>query len=335
MKLLNNKFYTTTTIASFLRLLLKNLKSRKHFYMFIFCLLLLSSTSCAQAIGQVTDPINIKNALRGQTYSQNIIIVNSSSQEEEINLTALEDIAGWVKFYENSSSQETIGSTKVSARSRKEIIAKFTIPEGTPNGKYEGSIKVSTKPTTYSSKEDESGSSISQGIERSVSIEVNDKENISFNVSLIPEKYDMNKGDYLKIRIIYDNQSNVNINPQINLEIKQGEETFYSAIFPYPANQPSVIPYSLFEIPALEIPTSNLETGKYKAVLTMSQGEKYSVTKEFDFSVGVVKSDTAINYALPADNDFWSASRIILIVLFSILVTTNPRWKDKIRKIKK
>ena len=293
-----------------------NVKILASFALTVISLLLLSSN--AYAIGQITEPIDIKNALREKTYNETITVVNTESTASTIQLSAEGDIAGWVRFYKNAKDTDNITDIEVPANSRIDVIAKFIIPAGTPNGSYHGNVSVFKKAGDSTSDTEGSKSSLSQKIDREITVEVNDTENIIFDASLIPETYDLNQGQSLKIRVIYDNRGNVEIKPQIGLKIKQKENVFYSAIFPYPDSQPGVSPYSIFEIPALEIPTSGLQNGKYEAAFTIAEGNKFSINKDFTFSVGMVK---AASTAVTASSiPLLRISRIIIVLITAFIL---------------
>lgn len=317
--------------------LMKNLVNKTALFLAAIAIIFIPQN--VHAIGQITDPIKITDAMRGQSYVETITIVNSNKQTSQINLSAIEDIGKWVKFYENSKSQNEISFISVPAQSKKDVIAKISIPESTPNGNYAGHIRVATEPIDF--KNSESGNSVAQGVDREVKIEVSDKENLIFNISVIPESYDISKGEPLKVRIIYDNQGNVDIAPQIDFRIKNGDKTVYDTIYPYPSNQTKVNPKSIFEIPALEIPTSALDTGKYKAYLTFSDGDKYSKDQDFNFSIGTVKSDNTVNnknnitvsYTSPETS--WPVVGLmivfaVIISLISIFIYNSMRRKNKL-----
>jgi hypothetical protein len=263
-------------------------------------------------------------------------VVNTEDSAATIKLSAEGDIAGWVRFYKNVTDTDNITDIAVVSGKKASIFARIIVPAGTPNGTYRGIISVSKTAANYTGNEGESGSSVAQKIDREVTVEVSDAENISFDASIIPESYDLNRGNVLRIRIIYDNRSNIMINPQTAIKIKQGENVIYSAIFPYPDNQPKVSPNSLYEIPALEIPTSNLETGKYEAVLAISQEDKYSIEKNFTFSIGTVMAAAATSE--PANKDYFSAYYWIsalaigaaLLVIFRFRSRRNRKFEGSI-----
>lgn len=121
------------------------------------------------------------------------------------------------------------------------------------------------------------------------------KQKILFEVSVTPENTDINRGDFLKIKVICRNLSDKSISPKIILTIMTADEgeNVYFAKFPWPENRLEIPPKTALEMPELKIPTSNIESGKYKARLHISQGNRYTIQKEFDFSIGIVKSSSS------------------------------------------
>ncbi len=239
-----------------------------------------------QAIGQMTQPIDIKDALRGQKYQSELIIVNTDKKEVKVDLTAEGQVKDWTKFYQRTDLKNAITSATATAGATLNIIAEFTVATTTANGVYTGAVSVTTKPDTATQK-DQSYASIAQKIDREVTITVSDKENINLQVSVIPNKYDFASNEAMKIRFIYDNQSNINLSPQIQFKITQNDKTFYNAIFPYPENDTPVTALSQHEIPTLEIPTSGLGNGKYVAQISFLHNGKSISEKQFGFSVGM------------------------------------------------
>lgn len=282
----------------------------------------------ASAIGQITEPIEIGNALREKVYEEKVTIINTESSQAIINLSAEGDIAAWTRFFTTSQGTDNITSIEVPAKSSIDIVARFTIPAGKPNGLYGGVIAVAKTAGEFQSP-DESGSSVAQRVERSVSIEIKDEEELDFDASIIPEKYDYMQGEPLKIRIIYDNRSNIEVAPQITFKIKQGESTIYSAIFPYPESEMPVAPFSLQEIPPLEIPISNLANGKYEATFRMSQGDKFSLDKDFTFSVGMVKAAADTKTDRGIDPSISIPIAVLAIAAIYILPAWNARRKKQ------
>lgn len=246
----------------------------------------------AFGIGQMTEPIIIENAKQGEVFEEIIYIFNTEKTENVFKLTAEEDIAGWVKFYDPKDMETQIEKIAISQGSRYDVLARFSIPEGTPNGKYIGAISVVTSSENEKSEEKVS-TTVSQEIGREVNITVTDIEKINLKTSIIPNTYNPPKGESLKIRIIYDNQSNIKIRPQIQVKIKKDEKTFHNAIYPFPEELESVNSFSMKEINPIEIQTVGLENGKYLAEMTIIVNEENKYNEKFLFSVGsLVKGES-------------------------------------------
>lgn len=279
------------------------------FLVLAFAFSILSFAPQASAIGQITSLIDIKNALRGQEYRQTLTIVNTEKQDAKVELSAEGDIKDWVEFYKTDDLKNPIEALGMASETTMEIIAQFNIPEDVPNGKYAGYVSVLRKGGTIENK-DESSASVSQKIDREVFIEVSDNEIVDIEASIIPNKYDFAKNDFLSLRVVYDNKGNIKVTPQLQLKIKsvpdesagaeQGngsansEKTVYNTIYPYPENQEPVEPLGLREIPPIEIPMATFAKGKYSAEVSVFQGSKSIAEKKFGFSVDMIDELSAV-----------------------------------------
>ena len=236
-------------------------------------------------IGQMTEPIIIKNARQGEVFEKTLYFFNTEKTEDVFQIIAENDIADWVKFYDPKNPEIPIEEISIPQNSRYDIIAKFSIPEGTPNGKYLGIVGI-----TVSSKDESLGedvlTAVSQRIDREVNITVTDKEEVSVKTSIIPNSYNLKIGEPLSIRIIYDNQSNIKIRPQVQVKLKRDGETEHNAIYPFPEELDSVNSFSMKEITPLEIQTTGLKDGKYVAEVSVIVNEKNRYEDDFSFAVG-------------------------------------------------
>jgi uncharacterized membrane protein len=248
-------------------------------------------TPPARAIGQISEPIVIKSAMRGQSATAVLTILNSESKEIKVDLKAEGQIANWTSFYEISDKKMTNPVTQISLpiKAYKDAAVKFEIPQDAPNGVYTGLIGVATVAET-SGSETESKSNVSQRIDRQVSITVSDKEVIALNVSVIPSSYDLAAGDPLKIRIIYDNQGNVAVKPDAQLKISRDGQSIYNVIFPYPENAEAVRPGQIKELPApIEWTTTSQANGQYRAEIKILVNDQTAKEEGFGFSLGMIK----------------------------------------------
>jgi len=271
----------------------KNMKAISAFAIFISMLFVFALPLKASAIGQVTEPIIITNAQRGQEPQATLTVVNNDKTETEIGLAAKGDIASWTKFYSIKDLKNPIQNFKMSAGSQARVIARFNIPSDIRNGKYKGFVSVSKKFDNSAPGKDQSSASVAQQIDREVTIEINGEEIIGFDVSVIPESYDLKKDEPLGIRLVYDNRGNVSIAPQVQIKIRNDSQTIYNTIYFYPETQPAVKPGEIYEIPPTQILTNNLETGNYRAELSFSIDGKTIQEKNFGFSVGMVAESAA------------------------------------------
>lgn len=317
--------------------ILKKIGIKKHLK--ILSVFIISSLPLeTSAISQITDPINISNASRGAVYDETVAIINPDNRTAQINLCATGDISGWVKFYETPDSQQTVEKLDFPPNSKKDIIARIAIPTTIPNGNYNGSIRIFSASENLNNNEEPVGPP-SEGIDRGVRININGEENISFDASVAAENYDVNRGDPIKIKVIYQNNGDVDISPEIELQIKNSDnKAVYNEKFSYSADTPRIIPNSSAQIPLIKIPTDNFDSGRYKATLKIFQGEK-NIEKDFDFSVGTAKTAGAVN-SLLGFTDFKtlqtgniiSTATTVLAILFCLfmLIILKSKTKNKL-----
>ena len=307
----------------------------------LISILAFSYPSVVSGIGQMTEPIIIENARQGEVFEKTIYLLNTEKTEAVFEVAAENDIAGWVKFYDPKNPEEAIQKITIPKNSKYSLIAKFSIPDGTPNGKYSGVISVATSPKDEESEEKVS-TSVSQKVNREVSITVVDKEEINLKTSIIPKTYNLKTGEPLSIRIIYDNQSNIKVRPQIQLKLKKNGKIKHNAIYPYPEELESVNSFSMKEITPLEIQTTGLEDGKYLAEMVIIVNKENKYEDHFSFTLGDInagaeksneKSNTdkffGVLSAFGKDNPTvgWFIIGGIFLIIAEILITINRRKK--------
>ncbi|MFA5131129.1 MAG: hypothetical protein WC467_01765 [Patescibacteria group bacterium] len=238
----------------------------------------------SSAIGQITSPINISDALPSESYEEELMIIGERTASSSIALSASGEVSDWITFYKPENLNLAINSIQLAAGESAKVIAKIMIPANASLGKHSGIVSVALG-TGKNEINNQSGAYVTQKIDRDVNINVSSEEKINFNVSIIPETYDLALGEPLNIRIIYDNQGNTNIAPDIHLKMQNGDQVVYSVIFPYPDNTPETKPGSQFEIKSLQIPSTGLERGKYTVNLDFYNNSTLSLQKDFSFSL--------------------------------------------------
>jgi hypothetical protein len=300
-------------------------------YLFIVTLFL-SSSGNALAIGQITEPIVIKSALRGQEIVSKLTVLNSENKQNVIGLSVEGQIADWTVFYAKDDKEfaQPITETTVAAGVYADVAVMFKIPEDTANGEYTGQLSVMYNPNQESNT-NENSSVVSQKISRMVKITVSDEEVIVLEASVIPEKFDYAPGESINVRIIYDNQSNISLTPSVQFKVKQDEKTVYNVIYPYPDGEPAVRSMSLYEIPALTIPAASFGSGEFLAELNFLRGDKTILTKYFSFSVGT--NDGVAGGAAWLDWQNGAVRIVLVIILLAIaVIITIMMMKKNSRK---
>lgn len=283
---------------------------------------LLIPLAAALAVGQMTQPIVVANALRGQEIEKELKINNSATKDLEFGLIATGDIEGWATFYLPNDLQNPITSIKMAASSKAKAITIIKVPDDTPNGTYVGSIAVTLAPAD---KTDQEGSSVSitQRIDREVTITVTDKENIDFDVSVIPVSYLVEPEQPLKIRFIYDNKGNVKITPQIGVKIKDinRKKVLASLAFPYPDGEEAVKPLSRHEIPTIDVPTAGLKNGRYWIELSFSERGQVIEEQAFRFTLGSQEAVLGAMFgSFKVSTIVITAGAIIGVVILAVLI---------------
>lgn len=292
------------------------------------------------ALGQTTEPIIIKDALRGEKIQKEIIAVNSDKKDVKIKFSAEGQINGWAKFYldKDKDFKNPFSTTTIQAQSNLNVTVIIDVPDDVLNGEYKGSISVTNIPDEEV-QDDKSRASVIQRIDREVNITVSDHEKIDLkHTSVIPEKYDLKTDEALKIRVIYDNQGNVRLSPQIHLKISEDSEdakNVYDVILPYPEDENAVSSKSQHEINPILIQTIGWKNGKYLAQLEFLHDNKPVLEKNFSFSIVEKKSldTTNVNY-ISIIKLYW-VYILIFVILLILLIWQIKRNIDIKKSLKK
>lgn len=311
---------------------MKKLSNNIIIILLAFCLV---SPLKIQAIGQISKPIIIEDALRGQSYQEEMVVFNTEKVNLKIGLSAEGGIKDWVSFYNLGDQENPISEVNIGAGENLKVYAVFNISESAPNGEYKGFISASSRPTENASST-ESQVVLSQKIDRPVAIIVSDNQIVEFGASVIPDSYDLKKDEPLSVRIIYDNQGNIDIKPQIQVKIKKDEQIVYNVIYPYPENTKAVVPNSRQEIEPFVIPTAGLSKGKYLAEFDFLIGSEPKLHKQFVFSSGVYNGVQVLGIFKDFNkNNFFTLPFLVVLAIaagIAALLSTRKYLKVKAKK---
>jgi hypothetical protein len=279
------------------------------------------------AVGMITQPLQIKDALRGQTIESSLHLVNSESENIIFELSASGEVKDWVTFFTMSDVEKPITSIELSATSSIDVGVLVKIPDDQKNGTSTGAIDTMYDPKKVSSDKD-NPIAIAQKFSRPVSIEITDKEIISFSALAMPISYEVELGKPLEIKLIYTNKGNIAIRPQADIKIKneEGEEIF-GAIFPYPEKEDAVKPLGTKEI-LIPYNTGDLSVGQYRAEVIVSLRGEEKYRDDFAFSIldkNVVAPEPVPFYIEYKDLLILSAEILLVFVIIAVFIIGRRR----------
>lgn len=215
-------------------------------------------------IGQVTKPIVIDNALRGQEVTAKLSFINSKDTELIYGLMAEGEIAEWTTFFtiDDLNFTNPITEIKINPAITQNAIVKFTVPNDQPNGTYIGKVYIFEVAKTEG-KAEKTKINVGQRIGRSVSIAVSEKEVIKLESLIIPLTYTVKNGEPLQIKFIHNNLGNIAVKPSYQIRVTKESKEIFNAIFPYPESEKAVKPLERKTMPLVEWQTTGLEDGNY------------------------------------------------------------------------
>lgn len=245
------------------------------------------------ASGIISQQIEIKDAMRGQTIEELLSVVNSGDSEILFKLSAEGDIADWVSFKKYGDIEGLLNEVTAPPKDWAKAKVFIKVPDDAPNGEYNGHLVALLSVVPDQEKTDKISVGIAQKFRRPVKIIVTDVETVDFNVRIMPEKYFINKIEPLKIKLIYVNNGNISIRPHAQIKVfnPDGKEIF-NAIYPYPESEASVCPRATKVITVVHH-SGELQEGRYQveAIITLNGEEKYR--DDFYFTVGTFVNENS------------------------------------------
>jgi hypothetical protein len=291
----------------------------------------------ALGIGMMTEPIVIKDILRGQETIVNLTLLNSESREVVYGLKAEGQISKWVSFYniEDKNFKSPIQEIKMPSEKFVDVRVKFSVPKDMPNGKYTGSV-LAFLASSGEVKNEETSVDVSQQVGRNVTITVTDKEIINLESAIIPLQYGVRSNDNLKIKIEYYNKGNVALKPSVQLKISRDGNNVFGAIFLYPESEEAIKPEERKTISAIDWPTTGQANGKYIAEVKILNGTNVLSEKSFEFEIG--NFDNSV--LLSSVSSFLKGNGIVVLwflvgVLFIVVAVLLNNFKKRGINLKK
>jgi len=231
------------------------------------------------AVGQMTEPIVIADALRGQKISDKITLINSENEKKNFQIKAEGAIKDWATFYQLNDPTKLISEVEVAPAFYHSIGVDFNVPSDVPNGIYKGTIDVIFSPEKSMS---DRTATVNTSVSRPVSITVSDKEVVDVQASIVAISYTVKSGAPAQIRVTYDNNSNIAIKPSVQLKIANAN---FNAIFPYPDNMEAVKAGEHKEMPLIEWQTAGQSLGDYLAEVSILVNGQTVKTEKITFRI--------------------------------------------------
>ena len=296
-------------------------------FLAILLFVIVFSANNVLAVGQITKPIVIDNAIRGQEYQETMMLVNSSETEKVFSLVAEGSVAEWVTFHDLDDLESTITEITIQAGGNANVYARFNLPEDVANGIYEGAVSVITIPQRQE-QYDEKTVSVSQRVPRSVRIAVTGDEHKSLDAMVVPVQWRLKQGEVLEAVVHLSNTGNVIIRPDIQQRVLNGDEVVYNAVYPYSENNKGITPNTT-EKQVIKWKTTDLEPGKYRSKISVLLENEIVEEKVFSFIVspgglkGIVLGikDMKINW--------WVIGFSVAVIVFALFMM----WRQKKKNI--
>lgn len=186
------------------------------------CMVLAMHPSPVRAIGQVTEPITITGALRGEKYQEELTVINTEGVSIKADLSADGALGSWAAFYSAGDLSTSTKQLSLAPNERRNVLVIFSVPNDAPNGVYTGNVSVVRAPGDQESV-NSPAVAVSQKINRQVTIDVTDEEHVALDASLIPMTYNIASGEQLALRIVQDNLGNISIKPDVRIRIVRND----------------------------------------------------------------------------------------------------------------
>lgn len=299
----------------------------------------LGFSQTALGIAQFTQPIVIKDVLRGQKVTAELKLVNSEDKTVTYQLMAEGGIADWASFYEidDKNLKNPITEIQVSPHSYADATVLFSVPDDAPNGEYKGQSVIIAAPKA-SPKTDGTSASVFQKVGRQVSITVTDKEVVELETDIIPVSYDVEPGEPLEIKIVHRNRGNISIKPDVKLKIVKisGDETavletVFNAVLLYPEDEEPIAARAQKVMPLVEWQTAGQPSSKYRAELEILLKGQTVKKHSFRFTVGFGSDEylATITVKKYGALKYWLAGGGAFLVLSAGLIFINKRRINK------
>jgi len=215
--------------------------------------ILVWSLQLVQSANVGVSPANIlfENVLRGGYAERSLIVTIDVDEPVNVEVETMGNLSNWISFSE--------GEFTVSKNSPKQFTVSVTPPIDTPNGVYEGFIRI--KSTALSNTIQEGGATgrIIPTLDVQIAVEVTDQEFISCKATDF-KVLSAEEGDDVIFTMRIQNNGNIRFNPRISLDVWDQESINIIKQFEY--SDTTTTPTKREEL-IIRMPSDDLEIGQY------------------------------------------------------------------------
>ncbi len=230
--------------------------------------------NAAAGFGVGPSEIAIGNALRGGEYERSITLHNMYEYALGCELSASDEMKGWVSFYRQDDLTTPINIVTIPAEQSTQIRAVFKIPQDAANGTHTSNILAETVPAPGA------GQTVNLQLSVSVTIEVTGTQLLIGEVRSITTR-DIEIDYPLRIKVEFKNTGNVKAKPQIDVGITKGGKAIDGISF-----AKTTVDVEAREVIKVEWKTTGREIrDDYVANVVVSLGGSILATKQLPFEI--------------------------------------------------
>jgi hypothetical protein len=244
----------------------------------LFGMSLAAPCSATIGIGIAPAQMTISDAFRGGTYERNLFVFNNGDEEGNFTLSVEGEMSNWTSFYDISRPEIQVTEFSIPAKSRVEVIVRFTIPEDIPTGSYNSTIYAASVPEKLPPQP---GGVLYPTIRAGskVLIQVTGTQILKGTVKSIMTS-DTEIGYPVKIKVEFQNEGNVIAKPKIAVDIMRNGKHVDSFVH----SETGIKPGKTDTITVLWN-TTGREAGDYLANVTVSLDGELLASKMLSFKI--------------------------------------------------
>ncbi|HOX29551.1 MAG TPA: hypothetical protein P5080_01075 [Candidatus Paceibacterota bacterium] len=295
----------------------------------LFSLLIVNSP--VFAVGQITAPIVIDNAMRGEEVAVDLYFVNSDNIKEQFLVSAGGKTAEFTSFYTTADKSTPLTSEfTLAANGRMQAVAIFKIPADIPNGTYTGFINIKSVPQSLdSSNKDAVNVSVGQIISRAVTITVTDQENIAASVSIIPSKYTYSSSENFTVNINVRNESNVSIKPNVHFNIVSDGNPVFDVIYPFPDAKEAIHPGTTIALDPIQWRSMDGKVGTYVASIEVLAKDSVVGKAVIPFTI-ISEKDVVLAAVIKSINTHTVSFTVGFLMVLALIALASKKFFKKL-----